>query len=381
MKLLILLVSALLLTILAPVVALAGTHHFQSRVEGAAANEQQATDFCWILLLCLFSFLIRTRKTGRWRYHLLTAAFFLLILAAFHSHPLWSLSSRVPNPAQNVRITRIRQSEATVLNTGLHLDERVTSLAFNGNQRLWLSSGSESPILYSIATNEQDDFLAPGPVYGMYGSGGMWIFTRAGAYRYENDEYTQKVIFPSNTVPLCGQYWEGRLYIGTSQGLFVMTNGNSPALLLKGRILQLVSADLNLLAVSDDGIWRFDGKQFSRILSTPGSHGNIYAALYTDHKIYAATDSDGIFLFDRGKWIPIRFGKAGLNMISPGAAVLHRNHPFFGTMEGSIVYYNEREGWMRIKTGDSPVSALTSDGKQLYAWAGGSLICILPQDL
>lgn len=60
----------------------------------AAERQDQFADLCWVLLLCVFSFFARSGRKGRYRYHFLSIAFLLLVLAAFHSHPLWSFGAR-----------------------------------------------------------------------------------------------------------------------------------------------------------------------------------------------------------------------------------------------------------------------------------------------
>lgn len=137
MKQIPILILAILLSVGTPVTALAGTYYLQTRLNSAVMHEEQLADICWIVLLCLFSFFARSRTKSRLRVHLITAAFLLLVLAAFHSHSLWSFSSKVPSAFENAPITRIMN--VPTIPIGRELNERVTSVAFDPGARLWLS--------------------------------------------------------------------------------------------------------------------------------------------------------------------------------------------------------------------------------------------------
>lgn len=59
----------------------------------ATDTPDQFADLCWVLLLCVFSLFARTAGKSRYRYHFLSIAFLLLLLASFHSHPLWKFAA------------------------------------------------------------------------------------------------------------------------------------------------------------------------------------------------------------------------------------------------------------------------------------------------
>src|SRR5215471_9348595 len=107
----------------------------------AQTIHEQIADFAWIFFLCLFSLAIRFRKSRKLKYEFLAIAVFLFVLAAVHSHSLWSFSPVKPSLAKagNFGFTRIHTVHAATLETGLQMRDVIHAMAFDGYGDLWLT--------------------------------------------------------------------------------------------------------------------------------------------------------------------------------------------------------------------------------------------------
>ena len=364
-------------------VMLSGLTHSESWVNRVLPGQtqevsfvhEQITDISWVLLLCTFSMLIRFRKRKTARAYLMALGFLLMALAALHSHPLWS-AQKMKAPMELKRenaITRIVSVPSVLIESGLKLDDVVTSMAFDREGILWLSTPSNGPYYYSVSINEVENLLRPDVVYGFSPDpGGMWVFTTRGAFLYSGKEIVRAITFPQGIIPLCATEVDSGTMFGTTRGLFYARAGETTAQheALQERVTHLRPWDNGILVTGDSGIWRWNSKgtaQFVQVrrLSICGLTG-------VGRHLYAATSDAGILALHPAPSKGIRFALPELNMISPGAVTTYRGMPCFGAYDGSIVCESPN-GWRRWKTGDYPVTAIASDNDHLYVWSGGRL--------
>ena len=98
------------------------------------------------------------------------------------------------------------------------------------------------------------------------------------------------------------------------------------------------------------------------------------------------SSAEGIFAATRARWHSSHSGGwletdpvlrvRNLNLNSINAAILYRNEPWFGTLDGSLIVRSEL-AWHWIRVSDFPVTAIATDGSSLYAWSGGKLVQVL----
>jgi ligand-binding sensor domain-containing protein len=332
-------------------------------------------DSCWILLLCAFSFAARYRKGRNPKIRVLALAFFLLMLAAIHSHPLWSFSRINAGSHQDASLTRIVSVPAAVIETGLEIDDIVHAMYFDPGGKLWMSANNSGPYIYSVPTNELTTHLRPDYVYGLFPDvQGMWILTSSGAVLYREESIIKTIYFPLDVIPLCGARLEEDIFFGTTKGLYRARYSDSIALheVLDARVNQVVrqknglilATDRGVLQVNKDGRVQDDGSQFSAS-----------AIALVSGQVLAATDSHGIVIAENPGWKQIRFVRKSMNLFLPGTSASIRKTPFFGAMDGSLIFLANNE-WKRVLVGDSAITAVAAKDDFIYAWTNGRLLRI-----
>ena len=351
-------------------------HVFAGRQEEVQFIHEQITEITWILLLCVFSLLVRFRHRRGVRLYLLAAGFLLLTLAALHSHPFWNSRRMMVTDSWQLdsRITRIHTAGAVVSETGLRLDDVVTAMAFDSFGNLWLSTPSNGPYCFQVHTGEIENLLRPDVVYAFYpDSDGMWVMTSQGAFLYRGAGIIRSVHFPEGVIPLCAVRVGDRRLFGTTRGLFSVRGAATSARqeLAADRITQLYPVRGAVLVAGDSGLWRWTGRGTAPCAQI--RHRTLSGIIGSADRTYAATGEDGILLLRPKPVNEIRFAVPELNIISPGAVSMHRDVPCFGAYTGAVVY---RSGnlWKQSVIGEFPVTALASNGEALYTWTGGRLV-------
>lgn len=360
--------------------------HSESWVNGMFSGRQsevqfvheQVTDISWILLLCTFSLLVRFRKRRGVRLYLMAAAFLLFTLAALHSHPLWSSSHTIAADSWQYtdRLTRISNASCAVTETGLRLDDVVSSMAFDPDGNLWLSTPSNGPYCYLVHANEVENLLRPDVIYGLSPDPqGMWVMASRGAFLYHGPAVVREVRFPSAVIPLTALAVNGRHLFGTTRGLFSVAKGESVARLElhADRITLLHKLQNGVLLAGDSGLWRWTEQKIAPCLQI--RYSSLSGLIGAGNRILAPTGGEGIVTLSPRPLHNIRFAQPELNIVSPGAAVIHRGKPCFGTYAGAVIY-QEGAQWKKARVGEYPVSSLASDGSTLYAWSGGQLLAV-----
>lgn len=336
---------------------------------------EQIADLAWIFFLCLFSLAIRFRKSRKLKYEFLAIAVFLFVLAAVHSHSLWSFSPVKPSPAKaaNLEFTRIHTVHAATLETGLQMRDVIHAMAFDGYGDLWLTSASSGPYVYSVQTNEVEDLIRPDTVYGLLPDPrGIWVLSSSGAVLYSGLNVIDEVQFPHDVIPLCGARSNDGLYFGTSRGLYLLRSQKLTEVPIgfKTRITNIYVSKNVLLLTTDEGAYRY-GNGHVASLNMPEI--NLIGLLPARTGFIGATDSRGLVQGDAPSWRMLMFGSSNLNFYSPEAVCVHRNQPYFGSLDGSIVTLRNAN-WVRGVVSDWPVTSLASNGESLYAWSNGELL-------
>lgn len=372
---------AIVLTLLTA--GFAQTESWVTRIASARESEislvhQQVADVSWILLLCVFSLLVRFRRRRSARAFLLAAAFLLFALAALQSHPVWKekrvLAADDWTPVG--RLTRIATIPAAVSETGLQLDDVVSAMAFDPDGNLWLTTPSNGPYCYVVHANELENLLRPDSVYGLSPDpAGMWVMTSQGAHLYRGAAIVREVSFPKDVVPLTALAADGLHLFGTTRGLFIAVEGETRAhsTMPGDRITLLHSISGGVIVAGDSGIWRWTPRGIASCLQI--RHLSLAGLVSAGGRVLAPTGETGILNLSPRPLVNVRFAIPELNMLSQGAAVLHRGMPCFGSYPGAIVYQNKNR-WRQAKIGEYPVTALASDGETLYAWCGGRLLAV-----
>lgn len=347
------------------------------KMEGVSARDVIA-DFSWILLLCLFSVLIRIKRGYNSKRRLYLLAFLLLMLAAIHSHPLWSFSKSGRELVPYAAITRIIRVPAVITETGLQLDDIVHSMYFDPGGKLWMSANQSGPFIYSVPTNEFTTLLRPDYVYGLYpDQQGMWVLASTGAFLYEGETIIREIHFPLGIIPLCAGRMGGDLYFGTAKGLYRASSSDQIALheVLAVRVNHITTRRYDLILGTENGVLHLSQDRSIKKMDESLPRFNIASLIQTNGQILAATDSKGILQMQTDRWKEVRFGRKAMNLFSSGSATQMENTAYFGALDGSIVFQEKGE-WKRIETGEWAVSALAAEGNSLFAWTNGRLLHI-----
>lgn len=361
----------------------AHTESWISRVSSGREEEisfvhQQVADVSWILLLCVFSLLVRFRRRRGARAFLLAAVFLLFALAALQSHPVWKEKRVLAADDWSLagKLTRIATFPAAISETGLQLDDVVSAMAFDPDGNLWLSTPSNGPYCYQVHSNELENLLRPDAVYGLSPDpDGMWVMTSQGAHLYHGVSVVREVGFPEGVIPLTALASGGTHLFGTTHGLFIAKQGEARArsAMSGDRITLLHRIPGGVIVAGDSGIWRWTPRGIASCLQM--RHLSLAGMVSAGGRVLAPTGESGILNLSPRPLENVRFGIPELNMLSQGAAVVHRGIPCFGSYPGAIVYQNKNR-WLQAKIGDYPVTALASDGATLYAWCGGRLLAV-----
>ena len=347
------------------------------KIEGVSARDVIA-DFSWILLLCLFSVLIRFKRGYKSKHRLYLLAFFLLMLAAIHSHPLWSFSKSNGELVPYAAITRIIRVPAVITETGLQLDDIVHSMYFDPGGKLWMSANQSGPYIYSVPTNEFTTLLRPDYVYGLYpDQQGMWVLASTGAFLYEGETIIREIHFPLGIIPLCAGRLGGDLYFGTGKGLYRASSSDQIALheVLSVRVNHITNRGNGLILGTESGVLHLSQDRSVRKMDESLPRFNIASLVQTNGQILAATDSKGILQIQTESWKEVRFGRKSMNLFTSGSVTQMGNTAYFGALDGSIVFQEKGE-WKRIETGEWAVSALAADRDSIFAWTNGRLLHI-----
>jgi len=278
-----------------------------------------------------------------------------------------------PAKSSALAFTRIHTVHAETMETGLQMRDVIHAMAFDGYGDLWLTSASSGPYVYSVQTNEVEDLLRPDTVYGLLPDPhGMWILASSGAALYSGLTVIEEIGFPRDVIPLCGARFKERLFFGTSRGLFSYESKKltEVPIGIKTRITNLYVSKNVLLLTTDDGAYRYGNGHLSS-LNMPDI--NLIGLLPARTGFIGATDSRGLVQGGAPGWKTLTFGSSNLNFYSRNAVCVHRNQPYFGSFDGSIVTL--RNGlWERGVVSDWPVTSLASNGESLYAWSNGELL-------
>jgi hypothetical protein len=251
-------------------------------------------------------------------------------------------------------------------------------MAFDPDGNLWLSSLEGGPYFYSVRMNELTDMVFQSSVTGLFPSNeGVWILQRENASLYRGMEAIRQVQFPNGTIPVSGLEIKNATLFATSSGIFTAApndheaqnigfNERSYAVALHSRGL-LISADSGLK------IWNRTGtKSFLPIDFIP-KRGIFASLITTSDGIFAGTDQDGFLQLSPGKWQRLIFARRNLNLNSVNASTIYGGDPWFGTLDGSVVFHSNGE-WHWIQVSEFPVTAVATNGKSLFVWSGGKLL-------
>ncbi len=311
----------------------------------------------------------------------------VLLVAAIQRPSILRISASSPAPGastQTAPFTRIFRAPAALLETGLQLPDLITNMAFDSDGNLWLTSAEGGPYIYSVSTNELTNMIFPETVYGLFaGRKGVWVLTSQKASLYEGTEIRRNVYFPKGVVPISGTEDEDSVFFGTTEGLFVTSTQDQYARSTGASqyISSVATHESGLLLTTSNGLEILKKNGFQRSRSfIPAAYmprkGIFSSIVSSGEGIFAATEQDGILHIQEGGWKRIRFARQNLNLNSINAAILYRNEPWFGTLDGSLIVRSEL-AWHWIRVSDFPVTAIATDGSSLYAWAGGKLVQVL----
>ena len=337
----------------------------------------QYGDALWVVLLCAFSWTIRNRK-ARFCVPCSIGLLLLLVLAAFHSRPLWSSETGDGRSLQS-RPARIFKVPPTFYETGLEIRDIITSLAVDSEHKVWLASASSGPYVYAPATNEVDNLLEPDTIYGLFADhSAVWVLTSSGAHLYQASGIIRSLGFPNGSIPVAGAVRpDGSLLFSTNTALFQVRPENlaMTSLPFSHPLTRILPApDNSVLLVGPQRVWRM-GTRAAEQLSGCGQQTEFAAALQIRDELFLSTTSDGILKKAGQHCELVSFARSSLNSFQPGCAVSHRGIPCFGAADGSVVFFKNNQ-WKRMKISRVPVTALASDGSTLYAWTDGQLLAV-----
>ncbi|HEY7161304.1 MAG TPA: hypothetical protein VH815_08590 [Acidobacteriota bacterium] len=311
----------------------------------------------------------------------------LLLAAAVYPTQILRIPTSSPVPgvsSQTVHITRIYRAPAVLIDSGLEIPDLITNMAFDSDGDLWLCSLEGGPYFYSVRMNELTDMVFQSTVTGLFASDeGVWILQRENATLYRGMEAIRQVHFPTGTIPVSGLETKNATLFATSSGVFeaMATNDEAHNVGFKERSYSVALHSRGLLISTDSGlkIWSVTGtKSFLPAEFIP-KRGIFASVVTTPQGIFAGTDQDGFLQLSRGNWQRLVFARRNLNLNSVNASTIYHGEPWFGTLDGSVVF-ESKGNWHWIEVGEFPVTAVATNGKSLYVWSGGKLLEVVPDE-
>lgn len=308
----------------------------------------------------------------------------LLLAAAVYPTQILRIPTSSPAPdvgSQAVQITRIYRAPAVLIDSGLEIPDLITNMAFDPDGNLWLSSLGGGPYFYSVRMNELTDMVFQHEVTGLFPStDGVWILQKENASLYRVTQAIRQVHFPSGTIPLSGLQIQNATLFATTSGIFKAATNDEEAgnVGFKERCYSVALHSRGLLISTDYGlkIWNKAGtKSFLPAEFIP-NRGVFASVIKTADGIFAGTDQDGFIELSRGKWQRLRFGRRNLNLNSVNASAIFHGEPWFGTLDGSVVFQS-KGSWHWIQVSEFPVTAVATNGKSLFVWSGGKLLEVI----
>jgi hypothetical protein len=305
----------------------------------------------------------------------------LLLAAAVYPTQILRIPTSSPAPgvsSQAVPLTRIYRAPAVLIDTGLEIPDLITNMAFDPNGNLWLSSLEGGPYFYSVRINELTDMVFQSAVTGLFSSAeGVWILEKEYASLYRGTEKIRQVRFPSGTIPVAGLETQNAILFATSAGIFQAATNDIEAhnVGFTERSYSVALHPRGLLISADSGlkIWKDAGTKLFLPDGFIPKRGVFATVISTPIGIFAGTDQDGFLQLSRGNWQRHVFARRNLNLNSLNASTMYRGDPWFGTLDGSVVFQSAGR-WHWIEVSEFPVTAITTNGKQLYVWSGGKLL-------
>lgn len=305
----------------------------------------------------------------------------LLLAAAVYPTQILRIPTSSPAPdvsSQAVQITRIFRAPAVLIDSGLEIPDLITNMAFDPDGNLWLSSLGGGPYFYSVRTNELTDIVFQHEVTGLFpATDGVWILQKEKASLYQGTEAIRQVYFPSGTIPLSGLQIQNATLFATTSGIFkaATNDGEARNVGFKERSYSVALHRRGLLISTDSGlkIWSQAGtKSFLPAEFIP-NRGVFASVVKTADGIFAGTDQDGFLELSRSKWQRLLFARRNLNLNSVNASAIFHGEPWFGTLDGSVVFQS-KGNWHWIPVSEFPVTAVATNGKSLFVWSGGKLL-------
>jgi len=305
----------------------------------------------------------------------------LLLAAAVYPTQILRIPTSSPAPdvsSQAFQITRIYRAPAVLIDSGLEIPDLITNMAFDPDGNLWLASLGGGPYFYSVRMNELTDMVFQREVTGLFASNdGVWILQKENASLYRGTEAIRQVHFPSGTIPLSGLQIQNATLFATTSGIFKAATNDDKAhnLGFKERSYSVALHSRGLLISTDSGlkIWDYTGTKSFLPADFIPKRGVFASVITTDNGIFAGTDQDGFLQLSRGKWQRLVFARRNLNLNSVNASATYHGNPWFGTLDGSVVFHS-RGNWHWIPVSEFPVTAVATNGKSLFVWSGGKLL-------
>ncbi len=305
----------------------------------------------------------------------------LLLAAAVYPTQILRIPTSLPAPDvsnQAVPLTRIYRAPAVLIDTGLEIPDLITNMAFDPDGNLWLASLEGGPYFYSVRMNELTDMVFQNTVTGLFPSTeGVWILQKENASLYRGTETIKEVRFPTGIIPVTGLETQNAILFATSAGIFEAAPNDIEAhnIGFTERSYSVTLHARGLLISTDSGlkIWNEAG---TRLFLPDGfipKRGVFASVISTPVGIFAGTDQDGFLQLSPGCWQRLVFARRNLNLNSLNASTIYRGDPWFGTLDGSVVFQSAGR-WHWIEVSEFPVTALTTNGKQVYVWSGGKLL-------
>jgi ligand-binding sensor domain-containing protein len=311
----------------------------------------------------------------------------LLLAAAVYPTQILRIPTSSPAPdvsSQAVQITRIYRAPAVLIDSGLEIPDLITNMAFDPDGNLWLSSLGGGPYFYSVRMNELTDMVFQSTVTGLFSSTeGVWILQRENASLYRGTESIRQVLFPPGTIPVSGLQIQNATLFATSSGIFKAAADDNEAhnVGFEERSYAVVLHSRGLVISTDSGLklWNDAGtKSFLPDDFIP-KRGIFASVITTTDGIYAGTDQNGFLQLSRGKWQRLLFARRNLNLNSVNASAIYHDDPWFGTLDGSVVFRSKGK-WHWIPVSEFPVTAVATNGKSLFVWSGGKLLEVVPDE-
>jgi hypothetical protein len=311
----------------------------------------------------------------------------LLLAAAVYPTQILRIPTSSPAPdvsSQAVQITRIYRAPAVLIDSGVEIPDLITNMAFDPDGNLWLSSLEAGPYFYSVRTSELIDMVFQRAVTGLFSSSdGVWILQRENASLYRGTEAIREVRFPPGTIPVSGLQIQDATLFATSSGIFkVAANDNEAhSVGFEERSYAVALHSRGLLISTDSGlkIWNDTGTKSFLAADFIPRRGVFASVITTTDGIYAGTDQDGFLQLSRGKWQRLQFARRNLNLNSVNASAIYRGDPWFGTLDGSVVFQSKGK-WHWFPVSEFPVTAVATNGKSLYVWSGGKLLEVVADE-